>query len=34
MQVSLDPRGDGGVLHIRYKNLEQLEDVARKLERA
>jgi ParB family chromosome partitioning protein len=33
LQVSLDARGDGGVLHIRYRNLEQLEAVARKLER-
>jgi ParB family chromosome partitioning protein len=33
LQVSLDARGDGGVLQIRYRNLEQLEAVARKLER-
>jgi ParB family transcriptional regulator, chromosome partitioning protein len=32
-QVSLDVRGAGGVLHIRYRNLDQLEAVARKLER-
>src|SRR5262249_3057960 len=33
LQVSLDARGDGGVLHIRYRSLEQLDAVARKLER-
>jgi ParB family transcriptional regulator, chromosome partitioning protein len=33
LQVTLDPRGEGGVLHIRYRNLDQLDDVARKLER-
>jgi ParB family transcriptional regulator, chromosome partitioning protein len=33
LQVSLDHRGEGGVLHIRYKELEQLDDVVRKLER-
>jgi len=33
LQVSLDVRGAGGVLHIRYRNLDQLEAVARKLER-
>jgi len=33
LEVSLDHRGDGGVLHIRYGNLEQLDAVARKLER-
>ena len=34
LDVSLDHRADGGVLHIRYGNLEQLDAVARKLERA
>jgi ParB family transcriptional regulator, chromosome partitioning protein len=34
LQVNLDHRGEGGVLHIRYKKLEQLDDVVRKLERA
>jgi ParB family transcriptional regulator, chromosome partitioning protein len=33
LRVSLDHRGDGGVLHIRYSNLEQLDAVAHKLER-
>ena len=33
LQVSLDARGDGGVLHIRLQEREQLEAVARKLER-
>jgi ParB family chromosome partitioning protein len=34
LQVTLNQRGDGGVLHIRYSNLDQLDDIARKLERA
>ena len=34
LQVTLNQRGEGGVLHIRYSNLDQLDDVARKLERA
>lgn len=34
LRVALDVRGEGGVLHIRYKKLEQLDDVVRKLERA
>lgn len=32
LQVTLNQRGDGGVLHIRYSNLDQLDDIARKLE--
>jgi ParB family chromosome partitioning protein len=31
--VSVDHRGDGGTLHITYRDLEQLEDVLRRLER-
>ena len=34
LQVTLNQHGDGGVLHIRYSNLDQLDDIARKLERA
>jgi ParB family chromosome partitioning protein len=34
LHVTLNQRGDGGVLHIRYSNLDQLDDIARKLERA
>jgi ParB family transcriptional regulator, chromosome partitioning protein len=34
LQVTLSQRGEGGVLHIRYSNLDQLDDIARKLERA
>ena len=34
LQVTLNQRGDGGVLHIKYSNLDQLDDIARKLERA
>jgi ParB family transcriptional regulator, chromosome partitioning protein len=33
LRVSLDSQGEGGVLHIRYNKLEQLDDVVRKLER-
>jgi ParB family chromosome partitioning protein len=33
LQVSVDHRGDGGVLHIHYRNLEQLDEVLRKLEK-
>jgi ParB family chromosome partitioning protein len=32
LQVSVDHRADGGVLQIHYRNLEQLEDVLRRLE--
>ena len=32
LQVTLNQRGDGGILHIRYSNLYQLDDIARKLE--
>jgi ParB family chromosome partitioning protein len=32
LQVTLNQRGDGGVLHIQYSNLDQLDDIARKLE--
>ena len=35
LQVSVDHRGDkGGVLHIQYRDLDQLDDVLRKLERS
>jgi ParB family chromosome partitioning protein len=32
LNVSIDHKGEGGVLHIAYKDLEQLEDVLRRLE--
>jgi ParB family transcriptional regulator, chromosome partitioning protein len=32
LRVTLNQRGDGGVLHIRYSNLDQLDNIARKLE--
>jgi ParB family chromosome partitioning protein len=32
LQVSVDHRADGGILQIHYRNLEQLEDVLRRLE--
>jgi ParB family chromosome partitioning protein len=31
--VTIDHRGEGGVLHIRYRGLDQLDDVIRRLER-
>jgi ParB family chromosome partitioning protein len=33
LAVSIDHRGEGGVLQVRYRNLEQLDDVVRRLER-
>ena len=33
LNVSIDHKGEGGVLHLEYKDLEQLEDVLRRLER-
>jgi ParB family chromosome partitioning protein len=32
LQVSVDHRADGGILQIHYRNLDQLEDVLRRLE--
>ena len=31
--VSIDHRGQGGVLQVRYRNLDQLDDVIRRLEK-
>ena len=33
LRVTIDHRGDGGVMHIRYAGLDQLDDVVRRLER-
>jgi len=33
LRVSVDHRGDGGVLHVHYASLDQLGDVLRRLER-
>jgi ParB family chromosome partitioning protein len=33
LQVSVDHRGEWGILHIHYRDLDQLDDVLRKLER-
>jgi ParB family chromosome partitioning protein len=33
LTVSVDHRGKGGVLHIHYRDLDQLDDVLRRLER-
>jgi ParB family chromosome partitioning protein len=32
LQVSVDHRGEGGILHIHYRDLDQLDDVLRRLE--
>jgi ParB family chromosome partitioning protein len=34
LQVTVDHRGDGGTLHIKYADLDQLDAVLRKLDRA
>ena len=33
LSVSIDHRGESGVLHVHYRSLDQLEDVLRRLER-
>ena len=33
LAVTIDHRGEGGVLQIRYRSLDQLDDVVRRLER-
>jgi ParB family chromosome partitioning protein len=33
LDVSVDQRGDGGTLHIKYRDLDQLDAVLRKLDR-
>jgi ParB family chromosome partitioning protein len=33
LAVSIDHGGKGGVLHVRYRTLEQLDDVIRRLAR-
>ena len=33
LEVSVDQRGDGGTLHIKYRDLDQLDAVLRKLDR-
>jgi hypothetical protein len=32
--VTVDHRGDGGVLQVRYSSLDQLDDVVRRLEKS
>jgi ParB family transcriptional regulator, chromosome partitioning protein len=34
LTVTVDHRGDGGVLHVRYRSLDQLDDVVRRLEKS
>ncbi len=34
LAVTIDHRGNGGAVHIKYRNLDQLRDVMRRLERA
>ena len=33
LDVSIDQRGEGGTLHIKYRDLDQLDAVLRKLDR-
>jgi ParB family transcriptional regulator, chromosome partitioning protein len=33
LAVSIDDRGRGGVLSVRYRNLDQLDEVLRRLEK-
>jgi ParB family transcriptional regulator, chromosome partitioning protein len=33
LEVTVDHRGEAGVVHIRYRNLDQLDEVVRRLER-
>jgi hypothetical protein len=32
LRVAIDHRGEGGVMHIRYASLDQLDEVVRRLE--
>ena len=34
LAVTIDHRGEGGELRLRYRDLEQLDDVIRRLEKA
>jgi ParB family chromosome partitioning protein len=34
LTVTVDHRGAGGVLHVRYRSLDQLDDVVRRLEKS
>jgi ParB family transcriptional regulator, chromosome partitioning protein len=33
LEVTVDHRGEAGVVHVRYRNLDQLDEVVRRLER-
>ena len=33
LEVTVDHEGEGGVLHVRYRDLDQLGEVLRRLER-
>ena len=33
MQVEIDHHGNGGAIHIKYKSLEQLDDICRRLQK-
>ena len=33
LEVTIDNRGEAGVVHVRYRSLDQLDEVVRKLER-
>jgi ParB family chromosome partitioning protein len=34
LEVTVDHRGEGGVLHVKYKDLDQLDSIIRKLDRS
>jgi len=33
LEVTVDHRGEAGVVHVRYRSLDQLDEVVRRLER-
>ena len=33
LEVGIDHRGEGGTLHIKYKDLDQLDSILKKLDR-
>jgi len=33
LEVTIDHRGEGGAVHVRYRSLDQLDEIVRRLER-
>jgi ParB family chromosome partitioning protein len=33
LEVTIDHRGEAGVVHVRYRSLDQLDEIVRRLER-